>query len=63
MSKIKSNTTHAVLRNIYGSYFVSSQHKTIKAALKTCAALGKNCAEGHTIVVPSSEIERYMSAK
>lgn len=61
---LKKNTTHVVLRDKETSreYSVWSEHKSEKAALDTCRAIGKNGGQGHTVVVPVGEMYKWKIA-
>jgi hypothetical protein len=63
MSKqaVKTGTTYVVLRDdrTPGEYAIWSEHKSEAAALKTCAAIGKNGSQGHTVVVPVAELDKW----
>lgn len=60
-TNLKKNTTHVVLRDEQtpGKYSVWSEHKSEKSATETCRAIGKNGGQGHTVVVPVSEMHKW----
>lgn len=63
MQTIKPAMTHVILRDepasVRGAYAIWSQHRSEAAANKLCTAMGKNAAQGHTVVVPVSDLARY----
>jgi len=57
---LKANTTHCVIRaRIEGKYTVWTAHKNVRLAAATCAAIGKNGGEGHTMVVAVADLVNY----
>lgn len=42
-----------------GVYSVWSQHKTQATANARCRNLGRNCSEGHTVVIAANDRAKY----
>ena len=63
-ANVKESTTHVVLNDNREpwKYVVWSEHKSEAAAVKICTAMGKNGAQGHTVVVPVAELDKWSLA-
>lgn len=64
MTTVKKGTTHVVLRDerTPGKYSVWSEHRSEKAANETCRQIGNNGGQGHTVVVPVAELNKWKMA-
>lgn len=62
--RLKASTTHVVLTDDQhpGEYSVWSEHASYPRAATICRAMGRNGAQGHTVVVARGELASYCIA-